>query len=199
MDPVRVTPLMVAVAVVALCAGGAAGDNSFCNTPGKVMQPGFAVSPNMDVCVLFLFQDWVVDSAWAYLFAVFGCFAIAFCSEMLVFVRKFYAARVFGGPLPHQLPLGVFYGLQMLIAYFLMLLVMTYDILFFTAIVLGLAIGHTVFAIVLPRHVNINCAPPVPVSVIHDVLPIKSIGGPSYQSTYQASGHSPCCANTDAQ
>eukprot|EP00050_Salpingoeca_kvevrii_P004887 m.264828 g.264828 ORF g.264828 m.264828 type:complete len:217 (+) comp11055_c0_seq1:6910-7560(+) len=117
----------------------------FCDGSGRVMLPGFQTSVD-GLCVLFLFQDAVVDTATRYAFAVLGAFALGMCNEFFRWSRTHVSARrvVFAQALPTwglDAFVSLLYAMQMCIAYWLMLLVMLYEYVLFLAILLGLAVG----------------------------------------------------------
>ena len=121
-------------------------DSSFCQGTGRVMLSGFQVALDDNPCVLFLFRDAVVDSATRYAFAVIGTFLMALLVELLRWTRSHTSRRGFGfakawGPLTLDAAVCLLFATQMVLAYWLMLLVMLYEGVIFTAIILGLTAG----------------------------------------------------------
>mmetsp|Transcript_6247 Transcript_6247/g.9746 ORF Transcript_6247/g.9746 Transcript_6247/m.9746 type:complete len:170 (+) Transcript_6247:112-621(+) len=134
--------------------------NEFCTGPGRVMMMGFQGAYDGGPCMLFLFEGAVVDTATKYVFAILGAFLLAFGMHVLGMIGHWYRSNV-SGPLHGEerrslslhLPSVLLYGLQMLNAYWLMLLVMTYEQFIFSAIILGLTLGYFVCCIIAPyRH-----------------------------------------------
>ena len=72
-------------------------------------------------------------------------FKPAFLNEGLGLLRENIAKQTTKGTFDIQLLFGGLYGIQMTIAYLLMLVIMTYELLMFLAIILGLAIGKIYF------------------------------------------------------
>lgn len=132
----------------------------FCTGTGKVMMPGFQDAFSSGPCVLFLFTGWVLDSPTKYTLAVLGTFAMGFCNELLSFLRRLLAQRLKSMPKHWQLLLALVYGVHMVLAYWMMLLVMTYEYVLFTALILGLVAGFTTFTVYLSDRVfgDTSCA-----------------------------------------
>jgi hypothetical protein len=97
-------------------------------------------------CVLLWFGGWTLDTRAKYAMGVLLVFAAGASNEaFLVARRKFTLSRWrVGSELRHVVDAAL-YGLQMILAYLLMLVVMTYEIVLFVALVLGLATGHYCF------------------------------------------------------
>jgi hypothetical protein len=132
----------------------ASGSNSstsddFCTGTGRVMLPGFQLASDGGPCILFLFQDAVVDTKTRYAMAVLGTFVLAITVELLRWSRAHVSRRDFRftvgwGEGSMDLALFVLYTTQMCLAYWLMLLVMLYEYAIFIAIVVGLGVGLVV-------------------------------------------------------
>ena len=125
----------------------------FCAGSGRVMMSGFQTSFEPDgYCILYLFQDANVNTAVKYAFAVIGTFLMAMCIELLAYLRK----RLLILPSLQEkrflraLIISAIYGINMVLAYWIMLLVMTYEAMIFTAIILGLVFGHFLVLILPP-------------------------------------------------
>merc|ERR1712188_200782 len=144
---------MLCAAFAVVHADDEESDSGFCTGTGKVMMPGFQTATDGNTCMLSLFKGWVVDSPTKYVFAVLGTFCFAFFNEGFVFVRRMYAMRYAHETIALKAPIAVFYGIQMVFAYWLMLLVMTYEAWIFTAIITGLSAGHLVWSVIAPMYV----------------------------------------------
>jgi Ctr copper transporter family len=176
-------------------------DDVFCTGMGRVMMMGFQGAYNGNSCVLFLFEGAVVDSATKYAFAVLGAFLMAMMNELLALLRKLYAARVRAwlersdgdvSPLASMLadvPVALAYGVQMVNAYWMMLLVMTYEMFLFTAIISGLVVGHFLFARTLPRVLERRR------SRASEYMPLVGKHGSDAHDNDEHGdhGHTPCC------
>jgi hypothetical protein len=152
----------------------------FCSGPGYVMLNGFQYSKGNN-CVLYLFQGAAVDTATKYGFALVGTLLLALVTEMLRVSRSFIAAGKVPGlarlpPLGVDATLALMFAVQMMAAYWLMLLVMLYEYVIFIFILLGLGVGHFI-ALQLQRKY------------------LSSTGGVS--SSALSSG-SPCCGDSGA-
>jgi hypothetical protein len=132
--------------------------DSFCQGAGRVMNPGFVFSFNPTArtegnsCILWLFQDAIVDTAGKYAAALIGTFVMAFSLEILRASRgrmakgrpPFEFMTLKASPLASDAILATTYVIQMTLAYWLMLLVMLYEAMVFVVIVVGLGTGYFV-------------------------------------------------------
>ncbi|KAE8897186.1 hypothetical protein PF005_g9420 [Phytophthora fragariae] len=128
--------------------------SGFCTGQGSVMFNGFQSSVHGS-CVMLLFQPWVLNSGLKYAFGFIGCFLIALLNESLVKGREMVRQRLLVARKlrPHdathkmqcKLALAVLYMIQMTIAYFAMLVVMTYETGLFVALICGFGAGFLLF------------------------------------------------------
>ncbi|GMF38914.1 unnamed protein product [Phytophthora fragariaefolia] len=128
--------------------------SGFCTGQGSVMFNGFQSSIHGS-CVMLLFQPWVLNSGVKYAFGFIGCFLIALLNESLVKGREVVRQRLLLARKlrPHdkfhkmqcKLMLAVLYMIQMTIAYFAMLVVMTYETGLFVALICGFGAGFLLF------------------------------------------------------
>ncbi|CAN0065670.1 unnamed protein product [Ascophyllum nodosum] len=117
----------------------------FCEGEGMVMLNGFQSASGADAtCVLFLFQNAVVDTKTKYAIAVIGVFCMAFANEMIRYWRGVMGRGATSKSFTLDLTRTFAFAVQMMIAYFLMLLVMLYEYVFLIMIILGLSVGHLV-------------------------------------------------------
>eukprot|EP00054_Salpingoeca_dolichothecata_P002724 m.23709 g.23709 ORF g.23709 m.23709 type:complete len:178 (+) comp13224_c0_seq1:90-623(+) len=133
----------------AMSTTNATNDSSFCSGSGRVMFSGFTTGFDDD-CILFLFQNAVVDSATRYAFAVIGSFFLSFTAEFLRWFRGHVANKNFTfatnmSTLSIDLFLAISFMVQMLDGYWIMLLVMLYEYIIFIFLLLGLGVGNFVF------------------------------------------------------
>ncbi|CAH0517327.1 unnamed protein product [Peronospora belbahrii] len=91
--------------------------SDFCSGQGSVMFNGFQTSIHGS-CVMLFFRPWVLNSGVKYAFGFIGCFLISLLNEALVKGRE-----------------------VMTIAYFAMLVVMTYETGLFLALIAGFGAG----------------------------------------------------------
>ncbi|KAL3667145.1 hypothetical protein V7S43_008084 [Phytophthora oleae] len=128
--------------------------SGFCTGQGSVMFNGFQTSIHGS-CVMLLFQPWVLNSGVKYAFGFIGCFLIALFNESLVKGREAVRQRLLAARKlrPHdkfhkmqcKATLAVLYMIQMTIAYFAMLVVMTYETGLFVALIAGFGAGFLLF------------------------------------------------------
>jgi hypothetical protein len=131
--------------------------DGFCQGPGRVMFPGFQFtfdpSDNPMVatnnCVIWLFSEAVLDTQAKYIGALFGTFFLCVFLELLRAQRVHLVNQTGRFEFLKTKPtlvadlLNAFsYMVQVGIAYWIMLLVMLYEGLFFIAILLGLGSGY---------------------------------------------------------
>ncbi|CAI5743249.1 unnamed protein product [Peronospora destructor] len=122
----------------------------FCTGQGSVMFNGFQTSIHGS-CVMLLFKPWVLNSGVKYAFGFIGCFLIALLNEALVKGREVVRQRLLAArklrpydklhKMQCQLTLAVLFMIQMTIAYFAMLVVMTYETGLFLALIAGFGAG----------------------------------------------------------
>ena len=120
------------------------------------------------MCLLLLpfalLSGWGLDSAVKYGFAVVGTFLMGMSNELLarsrVKLAQYLSAPRPGAsccappgpalietyPVPCRMALGALHGAQMVLAYWMMLLVMLYETCIFSALVIGLATGYGLFS-----------------------------------------------------
>ncbi|CAF1525092.1 unnamed protein product [Adineta ricciae] len=114
-----------------------------------VMQNGFQFATGEDRCIVFLFKGWNVDNHTKYAFMIIGTFCMALLNGGLAFIRHFLVnkSQTNSSPLTYQAYLALVYGVQIVLAYWMMLLVMTYETGVFLALVFGLTIGYFIFTL----------------------------------------------------
>ena len=158
----------------------AAANGTFCAGMGRVMGPGFWFSPG-SACVLFLFSGWSLDSAAKYGVGLVGAFLLGTSNEGLSWVRRRLSQKLAGKAARGLLSLV--YAVQMMLAYSMMLLVMTYEGGLVIGIITGLAFGHFVFSVLLG---------PAGKAAVAGVLAAKE--------TEESGGHnSPCCGGAELE
>uniref|UniRef100_A0AAV1UEF7 Copper transport protein n=1 Tax=Peronospora matthiolae TaxID=2874970 RepID=A0AAV1UEF7_9STRA len=124
--------------------------SDFCSGQGSVMFNGFQTSIHGS-CVMLFFRPWVLNSGVKYAFGFVACFLIALLNETLVKGREMVRQRLLAArklrpsdklqKMQCKLILAVLYMTQMTIAYFAMLVVMTYETGLFLALIAGFGAG----------------------------------------------------------
>ncbi|KNC73628.1 hypothetical protein SARC_13814 [Sphaeroforma arctica JP610] len=123
-------------------------DEPFCYGSGTVMLNGFTF--NMDNCITYLFDGWVLDTPFKYAGATVLTFLVTVFVQVLSKVRmKLEQAQVKSQladqrqPRVSELLLNSSLVLvSVTFGYWVMLLTMTYSVILFLAVVFGLAVGH---------------------------------------------------------
>ena len=133
-----------------MMGGDGAGDNGFCSGTGRVMLPGFQRAADGGPCIIYLFEGGVVDTETKYAVAIAFTVLLALTVEAIRWFRTHLTNRdmkfaKFIGDGWMDLLSALLYACQMCIAYWIMLLVMLYEFVMFTAILVGLAAGHWLF------------------------------------------------------
>ena len=119
----------------------------------SVMQNGFQVANGNERCILFLFKGWNVNSQVKYGFMIVGVFCMGLLNAALAYLRQHLHSRYrdHSSLLINQLCLTVVYGIQIVLAYWMMLLVMTYEVGTFISLISGLVIGYFIFGYIQGR------------------------------------------------
>ena len=150
----------------------------------SVMQNGFQVASGEDRCITFLFQSWSVDSHLKYAFMLVGVFLMGITNGLLVYLRHrvilhYKRSKSF---FINQLLLSLLYGIQIVLAYWIMLLVMTYETGLFIVLIGGLVVGYFIFGYIQARQADSLNKP-------------TSEGIAFYQKQFDST---PCCQTTTA-
>jgi solute carrier family 31 (copper transporter), member 1 len=120
---------------------------AFCTGTGRVMLPGFQNAASGGPCILFLFVGWAVDSPFKYVIALFASFFMGFSNEGFSLLRRRMSIWFHDKTEFLKILTSFVYGVQMTIAYWMMLLVMTYEIGVFLCLIFGLFVGNFVFSL----------------------------------------------------
>jgi copper transporter 1 len=99
------------------------------------------------VCVVYLFPFWIISSQWKMIASCIATIFLAVLLEGVIFARKAFVNR-----LP-RISVRIFvstlmYGCQLTLAYFIMLVVMTYSVPLFVSVIVGLMTGHLGFSVI---------------------------------------------------
>ncbi|CAF4333575.1 unnamed protein product, partial [Adineta steineri] len=132
---------------------------------------------------LFLFPGWNIDTRIKYALFIIIVFCMGIFNEIIIYNRHLLVQRtnVWSSVFVQQLCISLSYGVHMLFAYCLMLLVMTYDIGTFIALIFGLILGHFIFGIIRIRsRTQIN-------SLTTETTPLINT------SSHDHSFSTPCC------
>ena len=129
--------------------GSESTSDSFCVGSGGVMMNGFQLGfgPNQP-CILFLFPGWVMDDAGKYFAGCLGAFLIPVAIVVVQTVRDLVLetaatkGRVSG--ILYDALAAFLFGLQMCLAYAVMLLTMTYEAVIFSCIIGGFVLAFFV-------------------------------------------------------
>jgi Ctr copper transporter family len=175
---------------------------SFCSGGGTVMQNGFSSSFSNGFCVVWLFEGFVLDSAGKYIGALILTFLLAFANETIRFFRARalqekapFTSLTTVSPATKDGLLALGYACQMLVAYWIMLLVMTYEVLIFVAILTGLLAGYLSFNRFdnrRKRDLESSCECAETAVVATKVLDSNG-NGKAASSTVPVNAGTPCC------
>jgi hypothetical protein len=105
----------------------------FCSGSGVVMQSGFHTSFNGGTCIKFLFANAVIDTVTKYVLVVIAAFTFAALLPSLACLRS---------KIDRPIVKSIVYGCQMVLGYWIMLLVMLYESVIFAAIIAGLVLSQ---------------------------------------------------------
>lgn len=145
------------VAVLNSSSFSMSGSSSSTTAQCSPMLEGFQLaSGSSSSCILYIFPGANVDTPFKYVIAVLGTFLAALCYELLRARREQMTAALQStststssstslpsSSLPHyDILIAVLYTLQTILGYFLMMLVMTFDIALFVAVSAGLGMGY---------------------------------------------------------
>ncbi|CAF0998879.1 unnamed protein product [Adineta steineri] len=148
------------------------------------MQNGFQFAMGRSQqCILFLFPGLNIDTRIKYALFIIIVFCMGIFNEIIIYSRHLLVQRtnVWSSIFVQQLCISLSYGVHMLFAYCLMLLVMTYDIGIFIALIFGLILGHFIFGIIRIRNrTQIN-------SLTTETTPLINT------SSHDHSFSTPCC------
>jgi hypothetical protein len=117
------------------------GEESFCAGGTSMYMDGFNWKSH--VCVIYLAPAWVLNTMGKFVGAAFGTIFMGIAVEFSILGRKKALPHV-SDPLARLLVSTTLYGIQLTLAYLLMLVVMTYSGPLFICSVLGLMAGHFV-------------------------------------------------------
>lgn len=97
--------------------------------------------------VELLFRGWKTPTWYFYLLSCFGVMLLAIMLEgiRLIIHNVTHSRRSYAASLPRRLADMLLYGLYVFIGYMVMLVVMTYNIGIFIAVLLGYCIGNLIF------------------------------------------------------
>ncbi len=121
------------------------GSQPFCYGATSMYMDGFQWRGV--VCVVYLFPVWVITSTGKLIAACVGTLMLSVFLEGIIFARRSLARR-FPSISIRILVSTFMYGCQLTLAYFIMLVVMTYSVPLFVSVILGLMLGHLAFSIV---------------------------------------------------
>ena len=128
----------------------AVATEEFCLSPGTSMSmSGFITSTSKtgqkSPCFIFLFPGWSLDTPVKFGFACFGTILLGILSHGLTYLKSLVSYSPFYSNLVKLPAVFVIYFSQMILAYALMLIAMTFDTELFFMVCFGLACGYVIF------------------------------------------------------
>lgn len=118
-------------------------EESFCYGGTSMYMDGFHWTDS--VCVIYLFPEWVLNTAGSLVGASIGTLFFGIALEGVIWKRREVVNSVQAG-WTRVCVSSIFYGLQLTMGYLLMLVVMTYSGPLFMCVILGLMSGHFLFS-----------------------------------------------------
>jgi len=115
----------------------------FCYSGTTMYMEGFQWVQS-STCVILLFPSWVLNTAGKFVLAAIGTIFLAIGLEKFIQQRRKAMACMEHGT-KRLLTSAVFYSVQLIIGYVLMLIIMVYSVVLFLSVILGLVIGHVLF------------------------------------------------------
>lgn len=95
-------------------------------------------------CVLLLFKEWELDTKAKMVIACIGVFFLGMFTDVVIQTRRRLGDLVPDGIVGNLL-LGLAYGVQLTLGYFVMLIVMIYSVELFLCVIFGFVCSHTLF------------------------------------------------------
>ena len=96
------------------------------------------------VCVIYLFPEWILNTKGKFVAAAIGSLFVGIFLEAVIMRRRMVMSSM-GASYKRLAASAMFYGLQLTIGYFAMLVVMTFSGPLFMCIILGIVGGHILF------------------------------------------------------
>lgn len=120
-----------------------AGKDVFCYGGTSMYMDGFHWTDT--TCVIYLFNQWTLDSAGALVGACFGTIFFGIALEAVIWKRRSVVPSFPHGGWSRLIASTAFYGVQLTMGYLIMLVVMIYSAPLFVSVVVGLMMGHALF------------------------------------------------------
>jgi hypothetical protein len=118
------------------------GNEPFCYGGTSMYMDGFHWMDT--VCVIYLFPEWILNTEGKFVAASIGSLVVGVFLEAVIMRRRMVMSSM-GAGYRRLAASAMFYGLQLTIGYFAMLVVMTYSGPLFMCIILGIVGGHILF------------------------------------------------------
>lgn len=119
------------------------GDQPYCWGGTSMYMDGFHWVHDT-TCVIYLFPSWVLSSEGKLAAAAIGTILFGIALELVIMQRR-SAMGVLKKGRKRLAATALFYGLQLTMGYFLMLVVMTYSGVLFFCTIIGIVTGHVLF------------------------------------------------------
>lgn len=117
-------------------------DKPFCYGGTSMYMDGFHWIDS--TCIIYLFSSWVLTSRGQLFGASLGTIVLGILLELLLHRRRIIMWKLIPGRKRLAVS-GLLYGLQLIMGYVLMLIIMTYSGPLFFSVIVGLVGGHTMF------------------------------------------------------
>ncbi|TRY75846.1 hypothetical protein TCAL_04958 [Tigriopus californicus] len=122
---------------------------AFCRGKTDMLMLGFEVSGRGGFCIILFFDAWTLDTRLKFALGCVGVALMGIAIELLIMVRR----RIQKRDAPFQginktlkkILLIVGFGVNLIVGYLAMLVVMTYSVELFLSVCLGMIVGHLLF------------------------------------------------------
>merc|ERR1719450_304756 len=124
-------------------------DEKFCIGGTDMYMQGFSISSSgKNVCVILLFNDWILDTKTKFIFGCVGVVILGVAIEGLLALRRSLQSRKILlkiSSFTRRVFIILLFGVNVASGYFAMLVAMTYSVELFICMVAGLLVGHAIF------------------------------------------------------
>jgi hypothetical protein len=120
----------------------------FCYGRTSMVMSGFqSVTSENASCIILFFEPWLLNSPLKFAFGCIGVFVLGLIIECAIKYRRYVTNDVrFTKSWTRELAVTSLFGLNVMLGYLAMLAAMTFNVELFISTVMGIAVGHSVFA-----------------------------------------------------
>ena len=120
----------------------------FCRGATSMVMTGFeSVGSTNAHCIILFFRPWLLDTAWKFAIGCVGIFALGMFVEAAILMRrKVTKSKRYRNKNVKEAIVIALFAINVTLGYLCMLAAMTFNVEIFFSAVMGLALGHLVFA-----------------------------------------------------